>query len=552
MPITNLPTFTDGQLLTAAQLNQIVTALQTKFSGNITASDLVWPLNVQGDIDFGGQHDIDGLRQFWETINVNEYDSFADAVAALPTGGGALYIPADTTVTADGVEITKPVAVFGAGKTSKLQLTSGSTSGYLLRVSNTSNLTLYNLTIDGNGDTGSGQDGVQIRNVDGATVYNCRFQDFSGDALYIGNDGTGGNRCRQVIVYGCQFDDGSADHIAINDVDGCSITFCQFNNATGDGIEAIPTSASSLLRSIVIANNRFSSCPRSVYIEGESGTASNNFRLIKLIGNESLTTSGVAFTLGVTSGILKEIQCYSNVAVGTTTDAFNILAEDGIVQGNYAPDAGADGCDLSSSTELYVEGNSFPDAGQNGINADSTTNCRILNNDVHNAAGSGIKRATTTGLVLASNHGDHTGSTDTSYAALPDETSSGNYTFEYVIPANTVKVGDTIRVFVKTSASGGASGRTIALSLDGGTTNIDIGTYSADGRTAGYAEFFVEALSGADSTAGSTAWVASTNQAGADAATWAADWTSDVTITYRASGGSIVLDHTSVEILGGQ
>lgn len=550
MPITNLPTFVDGQLLTAAQLNQIVTALQTKFSGNVTGSDLVWPLQAQGDIDFGGQHDIDGLRQFWGVINVDEYDSFADAVAALPTGGGALFIPPGTTVTADGVAITKPVTVYGAGKTSVLKLTSSSTSGYLLRVTGTSNFTLRNLTIDGNSETGSGQDGVQVRNVDGVTIANCRFQDFSGDALYLGNDGTAGNSSTRVIVYACQFDDGAADHIAINDLDGGSITFCQFNNPTGDGIEAVPTGAGSLLRSIVIGNNQFNSCARAVYAIGQSATPSNNFRLIKLIGNESLSTTDVAFTLGAASAELREIVCIGNIVVSASDDAFNIVSERGIVQGNYAVSAGADALDMTSSTDLYVEGNSFANATSDAIDATSSSNCRILHNDLHDAGGSSLVRASATDLRIGENYGDHSASVSTVSAAVPSESVGvAVATTSYTIPGRTVKIGDVIRIVAKTSTA--SADPEFIVSLDGGTTEMTLSAYSAAGRSTGVAEIFVKALSGAASAEGVSMWVAASNQAGADSASWAADWNSDVTISFENKASTLSFDYYSIEIIGG-
>jgi len=550
MPITNLPDFVNGQLLTAAQLNQIVNALQTKFGGNITGADLVWPLQAQGDIDFVQSWNIDGLRTFWEVINVTEYDSLGDAVAALPTGGGAIFVPPDTTVTADGVEVTKPVYVYGAGKTSVLRLTSGATSGYLLRAQDTSNFTLANLTIDGNSDTGSGQDGVQIRNVDGAMVRNCRFQDFSGDALYIGNNGSAGNSSTRVIVSSCQFDDGGADHIAINDVDGCTITHCQFNNATGDGIEAIPTGASSLIRSLLVANNQFDGCNRSVYVEGQSATPSNGFRLVKLIGNESLTTVGVPFTLGAASAELREIVCIGNIASSTSADAFNIKAQYGIVQGNYARAATNKGLDMSDCDDLYVEGNGFPDSGDEAIDASSSTNCRIINNDVHKTGGTTITKTSATGLVVQSNHGHHDATVGTIYADTPVESVGVTVaTEDYTIPANTVKVGDVIRLMVRTSTA--AADPEFVVSLDGGTTELTVADYSAAGQSVGIVELLVEALSGAGSTTGTSIWTANNGQIGSDDAQWAADWTADVTISFENKASTLSFDYYSVEILGG-
>ena len=139
MPITNLPTFTDEELLAAAKLNLMRNAINSKFSA-ITGADLTWPLVAEGNIDFDSQFSIVGLRTFWNIINASEYATFQAAIdAAEAAGGGCVVIPPATTVVADGVSIdASSIAIVGCGPSSVLQLTTAASSGYLVRTGTSS------------------------------------------------------------------------------------------------------------------------------------------------------------------------------------------------------------------------------------------------------------------------------------------------------------------------------------------------------------------------------------------------------------------------------
>lgn len=547
MPITNIPTFADGELPSASKLNQLGTAISTKFSGSIAGSDLSWPLIAQGALDMN-ENSINNLQKLWNVVNVAEYDTFADAVAALPTNGGSLFIPPGT-VTTDGAELdTSNTLVFGTGRGSVLKLTSGSTSGYLVRTATAlENIGFCDLTIDGNSATGSGQDGVQIRDCDGVRISGCHFKGFSGEHLVLTHSGTQGNPTENALIYGCHFKDGSGDQLLMDDVDGVQIVGCNFDNPTTKGINGTPSSASSIMRSILVQGCTVSGCNNGIYIVGGGGTEDDKWRLVKIIGNEIVTDAGNGITCGTTSAIVKYGLVSGNIGFGVSGDGINALLSRGKISDNCFPEAGGDGLDLLASANVWVQGNDFSSATTKGIDASACDSCVISGNNLRGAAEAIDLDGATTPYV-SGNLGYHDGSQDTIYAATPGESKTGVYVANYIIPASTVKVGDVVRVFVKSSTA--AASPTLAVSLDGGTTELSVGEYSAAGRSAAVAEFVVEGLTGTNTLA-SSLWVATTNQGEADAQTFTVDWTSDVTVTFESASADISLDYFSVEIIGG-
>lgn len=478
MAISNIPTFTDGEILTASKLNQLGTAVSTKFSGAVTGADMVWPLVAQGNINMSSQYTLSNLRTLWNVVNVAEYDTVADAIAALPTGGGCLFIPPGT-VTTDGQTLdTSNTLVLGTGRGSILKITASASSGYLMRTSTgLSNIEFADLTIDGNTNTGSGQDGLQIRDCVGVRISGVYFNDFSGESLVLTHSGSQGNPCEEVLIYGCHFEAGSGDQLLMDDVDGVQIVGCRFENPTTKCINGTPSNSSSLMRSILVQGCKFSDAANSIYIVGGSGTASDLWRLVRIIGNEILTDSGTAITCGTASAIVKHGIVQGNVAVGITGDGVKALLSTGLIEGNYMPSMGGDGCDFSSSADAVVKNNIFSDNGAYGVDAQSTTNCRVLHNDCHNSTTEAIIRDSATGLVVENNYVDN-GQIQPgrwywqSPAADADSSgTSGTFSTTVTIPANTVKVGDVIQIIVACSHAG--TGADATFSVDYGTNGTN-------------------------------------------------------------------------------
>ena len=68
MAFANLPEFVARQILTAALLNQIITAMQG-FSAQ--TGDLNWPMVAGGNIDIDSQYGIVNLLTFWNIVNAS-------------------------------------------------------------------------------------------------------------------------------------------------------------------------------------------------------------------------------------------------------------------------------------------------------------------------------------------------------------------------------------------------------------------------------------------------------------------------------------------------
>jgi len=370
MAISNIPTFADGEILTAAKLNQLGTAVDTKFSGAITGADMAWPLVAQGNIDMNNSYTFTNLRTLWGVVNIDEYDTFADAVSALPSAGGCLFVPPGTTIDLDGETISKSFMIMGCGRTSVLRTTLNASTGFMIRTAaGVSDVEIINCTLDGRSATGTSEDGLQLRQVSKALLHGVWFKNFKKDALFIGNDGTAGNESTDVKVLGCHFEGGDDDQIFIDDVDGLVIAGCTFDNPTDICIEGTPDTVASKMRSIKIYGNEFKNCVQAVDIKGASATANDLWRLIQVYDNDVYTCSGDAITVGHTTAIIKWAKVSDNNIIAAGGDALVVLASGGKVANNYCPDAVGDGLDMTDCQGVSVNNNDFTDAGALGIDS---------------------------------------------------------------------------------------------------------------------------------------------------------------------------------------
>lgn len=298
MPITGLPTFTSG-ILTAAQLNAIVTALEDKFASKIGTGDLTWPLVAGGNINMG-QYSVTNLGSLWGIYDLSARaagDSIQDVLdAAAAAGGGYVILPGgySETLPDGGITVGNNVFLVGHGKASQLTMSSSATdtaitvSGNyagvmeldlvavagvdqtLLDVSGdycrASGLTITDahgtqpLTrISGNAksvkwffnkyanvDTG-GQDStpqLRIDGCDGAQLFGCEFRDYADAAIdFSPNTGSAVNN---VQVSHCQFHRNSVNTDALSargaitwtNADAVSCTGLAIVGCTMDGTAA--------------------------------------------------------------------------------------------------------------------------------------------------------------------------------------------------------------------------------------------------------------------------------------------------------------------------
>lgn len=182
MPIPGLPTFAAG-ILTASQLNAIVTALEQKFAGGIVSGDIAWPFTAGGDINMAG-HQLLNTGKFWNTYNVAERadgTTLQSVLNALSTdGGGLALIPANHTeaIPAGGISIPASVILQGHGPTSILQI-DASASTRMVLVSGADNVAIRNLKLKGN--TSVNHESLLINSSDNVRVEHVIFDSHGTD-----------------------------------------------------------------------------------------------------------------------------------------------------------------------------------------------------------------------------------------------------------------------------------------------------------------------------------------------------------------------------------
>lgn len=561
MPITGLPTFEDNEIPSSGKFNQIVQALESKFSA-ITADDFTWPLVAQGNIDMGQQHSIIGLRTFWNYINAAEYDSLQLAVdAAEAAGGGCVIIPPDTTITADGVNIENgDIIIMGAGPSSVIKLTSGSTSGYLMRngTGGLAGIEVLNLTFDGQ-STGVSQDGFQARHVDRLHMYNVFFKNFTGDALYLTNDGTNGNACSDCIFNALTFDGGTGQHIKVDDLDGGSFSQIISRDAGASAIVMSPLAAASFMRDVSMSNARVTDpTGLGIWVDGASGTADDKWSRVHFADCRVSGSTDDAFRAGAASAVLK----YATITGCTSHDcagnAYTVNTEGGAVKGNYAYSvpSGKDGIDLVDSTDTTVSNNTLNgNSGTSGIDADGTDSCYVHNNTLTGTWTNPILSSNATNLELGQNQGAPGPTLNTAIADNPRDSRSttGPYPTTYEIPANSVKPGDVIRITVGWDVTGYTSGN-ITLGVEAEGAGIgDTGAVGAVGEIVSVHELYVSALSGA-SNVRLTKHVTGDTFTNVSNGDITIDFTADVTIeaTVTITGAAVGLfDYINIEFIGG-
>lgn len=466
----SLPTFTVRQILTAGILNQLTQAINTKFSA-ITGADITWDLLCGGNIDFDGQYGILGLKKLWSVINADEYTSLQAAIdEAESNGGGTVFIPPDTTISTPGVTLTSSnVAIVGAGPSSVIQLESGND---LLDIDNNGALTdisIQNLTLDGAGET---QNGVVAKRVQRLLMDNVYLKNFDGSAIKLTSD-TPGEACSDVILSNIWVysggASGSAYHLHVQDVNRMIVSNFHSTDALDDAIFMEPAGSGGLLKDIMMDNVSVNNpATKGIYILG-ADTVNDKWSRIGLSNCQVFSPGGTGFHLGAAAKILKNLVVDNCKVYEAAGDGFVVMAEGGKLSNLFAPAAGADGLDMTSSKSLLVTGCDFNTATATGIDATSTDACKIATCDVTGSA-DGIIKVTATDLIAGGNIGAVgliMGGTVISNIQDNTSPASGVEVFSYTIPANTLsKPGDCLVMEVCLAASNDAIDMSVTLNLD--------------------------------------------------------------------------------------
>ena len=366
------------------------------------------------------------------------------------------------------------------------------------------------------------------------------------------HSGTQGNPCENVQIVSCHFVDGSGDQLLMDDVDGVQIVGCVFENPTTKAINGTPSTSASYMRSIVVSGCNFSDANNSVYIIGGSGTASDNWRSIRIVDNEIISDAGNGITCGTTAAIVKYGYVIDNLIISVTGDGINALLSGGRIACNYCDAAGGDGLDLLASTAataaVTVCDNTFTNATTAGIDVNTSTSCTICHNDVTGSATPiDVSGATTPILVSNIGHDDPPARNGVFYGTQITHTGTVARTkkWTFTIPANTIPAaGDGVRVMMAGEHS--SNGNAIVEFEVGGMQTGDSTTFSVS-------EYNYEAVIVNTSAGNQRFSSVATGDGAASAANgtgtvdFTADQDVDIYLTLSDTGGTATIDHVQVE-----
>jgi hypothetical protein len=484
----SLPTFEDREKLTAGKLNLLRDAIENKFSA-ITGADLTWPLVAQGNIDMNG-FSIVNLQTFWNIVNAGEYTldtaGFQLAInAAIDSSGGCVLVPPHTTIKIDGIDIGgSDITIMGCGSSSVLQLTAGSTSGWMMRTSTgLNNITIANLTMDG-ALQGTLQKGIIARQVTGFEMHRVWIKDFTGDAVELTNDGSNGNSCIDARLVDLHFDGGVTTHIISNDVDGLQMTQIVSKDATTDAILLEPTTTAGIIRDIQGTDIRVTGVTdRGIVILGSGALVSANQSRIRLAACQVSGSGGDSFEIGNALKIVQHVTLTGCTAHTSGDNGFVVGIDSGLMTDCYAHDATTSGADLKTSDSLSVYDCRFTDAGVYGIDAAASTDCIIKGCDVRDFFTAGILKLGSTNLQCGHNPGEFGLSIGQNIHESPNtQAVDGDLTTLYTktIPGGLISnAGNGFYIRLWCKSSGTATPGVLRIKLDGTTvaTITELGAF---------------------------------------------------------------------------
>jgi len=545
--ITGLTRLNVKQLLTSTIWNSLIDVLEAKFSSGVNQNDLTWPVLAKGDIDFQQQsYTIKGLRTFWKVINASEYATLDAAIAAAPSGG-AVFIPPNTTISANNVSIASSnVTVFGAGPTSVIKITAAATGPLLTTAtSGLSDIVLMNLMLDGTG-AGAGAIGVSAKRITRFVMVNVVMKAFTGDFIVLTNGGVAGQSCADVYLSNIYCTGGSDNHLFVDDVSGLIINGFASKSATGDAISMVPPSSANLIQDILIANMRVQSGgAKGIRIIGSGAAGIDAHSRIKLSNCHVVSCTGLPYELGNTAALLKDVQAVNCFAPASLSDAMRVATNRGEVVSCHLPAATSDGIDITNSVDLWVHGNNCQDAGAYGINATSTTDCTVTGNNLRDTGG--VNRTTSTNLRAVENVGDEGATVSNTFTDVASyiRTATGDFGFSHTIPGGTLRLGDALRITVN-----GVSGiGTVELRIGG----LGFGTFVTDTTADSETVFTIRVGTDVGGTGGIARQTRDDDLARVSTTSQVIAWSTDKAITFQCTAytsGSITLNRIFVELLG--
>lgn len=462
----SLPTFYEKEKLTYQKLNAAMSAISAKFAAGVGAAELSWPLTAEGNLDMSA-YNIVGGRQIWGYVNAAEYDTLDDAISAAGSGGVVL-VPPETTVVANGASVTGTgVTVIGSGPSSVLQLTGGASSGYLLRFNSATRGMLANLTIDGNSGTGSSQNGINVVDTAGMTILNVHFRNFSGNGLEISGASS------RVLIGGCTFD-GSNRNVYVTQCQELAITACVFDNAVTTAI-GIACASGTAYTAVAMGECIITSAgAEGVRFTGFNAVGSTSPGRLWMSDVTVLDAGGTlkdGIVAGVASAVLEEANI-SNCTVRTATaGGMQVNANHGNISGNQIDNPVTFGIDLDTSRYVNVSGNYLYSCSI-GVDTSGAQNCMVSGNIMRDCTtpvefgGTDNVIANNAGAPYGYPHGNMSLYYD---GTTPQQSGSAGTITTFEIPANVLRQGSVVKIYVSGEADHSGSWEDVLLRYDGQT-----------------------------------------------------------------------------------
>lgn len=270
MAISRIKVWQQGEILTAVALN-------TEFDNVLNGVNALDDVSTSTVTSTTGTQARTLADRFDTVFNVLDYGSTPNAGAlqaaidaAEANGGGAVMIPANTTVNVGTTIITvgDNITLFGYGDTSIINATGAGRTGtdYIIRNdtvgSGNSNITIRNLRINGDRPTQTAEiHGIHLENVTNGLVEGCRFVDHAA-AVWL-------RSCINCRVTGNVFDKVSANRSGVItdvDVNVCERITIDHNRFGESDIEAIDINGG--CHTLVIDANQMHRCGTNA--DGES------------------------------------------------------------------------------------------------------------------------------------------------------------------------------------------------------------------------------------------------------------------------------------------
>jgi hypothetical protein len=180
--------------------------------------------------------------KYWSATGANLQLAINDV-----DGNGTVYLPQGTFTITTNIIIESGVKLQGSGMDSTILKAADSTYVAPIHTTNENNISIYDLTIDGNEDNGATGNAINIGNCTDFFVNNVYLLNYSGNGLRIYDDSTRGH-ISNVFSY-CDLD--TVQSFGFNDAENITMTNCYGWNNEGWVLDITQSSNCSIVNLIL-------------------------------------------------------------------------------------------------------------------------------------------------------------------------------------------------------------------------------------------------------------------------------------------------------------